>query len=308
MVHENHMVLTLDKIKKLYQFKVLKLTEGQQVIEEGKCSQWTRRKELKYDKDLIYIYMELEYRGMETKTILYKNFYLEDSEGYLNHAMPPEDYLYKIFDYNSKGKGGMLFSLYRDIRPKRLWFDTKICYQNLNDPILIDILLPISQAKTRTEVLTEEYLAKCYSKQLGDNNQLNPKPTYKIENMVSDLLNKHGLFFKKTVNGYIVRIKLSTGRKQNIILNFNEKDQITIGTICAPATNKKNDRLFLQMNPTLNYGAIGIAKIEKKDYYVITETLAHKILTKEIIYDSIDYIASKGDWLEKKLTGGLDIQ
>src|SRR5688572_31581673 len=42
-------------------------------------------------------------------------------------------------------------------------------------------------------------------------------------------------------------------------------DLITIGTISAPAKDRKNDRILLKVNPKLAYGAIGITSIHGED-------------------------------------------
>lgn len=305
------MDLTLDKIKRLYSFQVTNLLEGSKVVTEGKCSEWARRKELKNDKDLIYVQLHIVYNGADNKSVLYTQFDLEDSEGYFNGAMPAEDYLDCNLSSDQKVKGGLLFSLYRDITPLRLWFDTKISYQNSMDPILIDIALPLASSETRTQFLEKDIIERDYMHMRSSDSGITS--SRKTESLIKNVSDQCGIPYKKVINGYLFRVLLKEGRKQNVILNFCGKDEhgnelVTIGTICAPASNQKNDRIFLKLNSKMTCGAVGVSQIHDQEYYVITETLPLAVLDKELTSNIINYIAAKGDWLEDKLTGGQDIQ
>ena len=305
------MNITLDTIKAMYQFSASDLLQGEEVVRQAKCSQWTRRKEQKNEKDLVYVQLQLVYRGANSKSISYNNFHLEDSEGYFNKPMPPEDYIEKFCLPGQTAEGGVLFSLYRDTIPARIWFDTGLCYESTPDPILIDIALPLAYSETRTQFLAKEELVRYYTEEMADN--LSNKMELATETLIKELSAQFGTPYKKIVNGYILRILLPGGRKQNVILNFSGKDKnnndlVTIGTICAPASSRKNDRIFLKMNPKMSCGALGISCIHGQDYYVITETLPASAVNKEVIAYAINNIAATGDSLEDKLTGGQDIQ
>ena len=129
---------------------------GEEVVSKGKCSVWARKKEVKSEKDVIYIKLKLFYEGEKIKQIVYTNFYLEDSDGYFNKAMPPDDYIEKNISKGEYVEGGLLFSLYHDIKPCRLWFDTNVSYENSKDSILIDVALPLPSSETRTQFFAQE--------------------------------------------------------------------------------------------------------------------------------------------------------
>lgn len=306
------MEITLETIKQLYRFTVLQVMQGEEIVKHGKCSQWTRRKELKNDRDLIYIKIQAVYKGTDNRAMVYAQFHMEDTEGYFSDAMPPEDYLERELSPGEQAEGGLLFACYRDISPSRLWFDTKIHYENTSDPILIDIALPLPEAQTRTQFFAKEELAQNFSssvgKVLGDQS-----PVHETEKLIKDISERCGVPYRKITYGYLLRVALPEGRKQNVILNFSGKDDagndlVTIGTLCAPVGNGKNDRVFLKLNPKMAYGAIGISTVKGQEFYVVTETYPVFTISKDIVAYAIQTIAAKGDWLEKKLTGGQDIQ
>lgn len=305
------MKLTLDTIKEWYQFSILDFLQGERVVNNGKCSQWIRNKERKNEKDIVYIQIAIEYSGQELKNILYNHFYLEDADGYLNKALPPEGYLDRILNNGDRVEGGILFSLYRDATPVRLWFDTGICYENSQDAILLDIALPVENSHTRTQFFEQEKLIQSYSRQIPDQ-QKNECQKNKLETLIQEISKNPDISYKKSSSGYILRVQLACGRKQNLILNNITQGEghniLSLGTICASARDPQKDRALLRMNPTMSYGSIGIARIENEEYYVITENFFFTDLDAQSIYDVIQYIAKKGDWLESTLTGGLDIQ
>lgn len=306
------MKLTLDTIKEWYRITILQFFQGEAVVREGKCSQWIRRKELSQDKDLIYLHIQIHYEGPCEKNILYTDFYLEDADGYFNKGMPSEDYLDQALKPGNIVKGGLLFSLYQDISPMLLWFDTGILYENSKDPILLDLALPLANSHTRTQILAKEKLAKSYSRQVESQSQKDGLGEATIEAFLQTLSQKLSCTYKKNEGGYIFRIPLPEKRKQNIILHFTDKGALgpflSIGTICALAHDGKNDRTFLKLNPKMTYGSIGITKIQGEDYYIITENLPFSLHHYELIVEAIRYIAAKGDWLEMRLTDGMDIQ
>lgn len=306
------MELTLENVKQMYEFKVQSVLEGEGAVEKGKCSQWTRRKELKNEKDIIYIKLRITYKGPNSQTILYTQFHLEDSEGYFSDAMPPEDYLEKVLGPHEYAEGGLLFSYYRDIRPARLWFDTRIQYENTIDPILIDVELPLPEAETRTQLFAREELAQSYTQEVGSGFEPSSFPFRETEKLLKQISHSCGIPYRRITYGYLLRVLLPEGRKQNVILNFSGKDDagnnlITIGTICGPVHNSNNDRVFLKLNPKMAYGAIGLSTIRGNEFYVITETYPLSTISSEIVSYAIKNIAAKGDWLENKLTGGKDI-
>jgi hypothetical protein len=116
------MSLTLNQVKQIYRFQITEFFTGEKVVSSGKCSKWARQKELKQEKDLIYIQLKISYLGSEPKSLIFSQFHLEDSEGYFSDAMPPEDYLEATVSFRDETCGGLIFSLYEDITPSRLWF------------------------------------------------------------------------------------------------------------------------------------------------------------------------------------------
>ncbi|NUM34798.1 MAG: hypothetical protein HUU50_09650 [Candidatus Brocadiae bacterium] len=306
------MKMTLDTIKECYQFNIIEFLQGDMVVKKGKCSQWIRNKELKNEKDIIYINISVFYSGSEAKPISYSCFYLEDADGYLNKSLPSEDYYDKVLNKGEKGEGGILFSLYRDLNPIRLWFDTGICYENSQEAILIDIALPIENSHTRTQIFAQETLVQSYNRQISIQKKRQAEQS-KLETLIQEISKNSEISYKKSSSGYILRVQLPYGRKQNVVLNCIQQGEgnyfmLSIGTICARADDVQKDRILLRMNPVMPYGAIGIAKIENQDYYVITESFPFSSLNYKEVYESIQYIAKRGDLLESKLTGGLDIQ
>jgi hypothetical protein len=307
------MDLTLDKIKQMYQFKVLEVLQKEAIVAKGKCSPWARKKEQKNEKDLVYIYLDVYYQGDGAKNIAYTSFHLEDSEGYFSKAVPPENYLEKTASRGERVQGGLLFAIYQDIAPRRLWFDTGVCYENSKDPILIDIALPIDNAETRTQFLAKEDLARCYTHAMaGDLQGLRIKPQYETETLVNELSLQYGSPYKKIENGYMLKVSLPKNKKQNIIINFSGKDSegkdlVTIGTICGLAIHDKNDRALLKMNAKMVCGAIGISHIHGQDYYILMETFPASMINKELVSYIVQSIATKGNSLENILTEGKNI-
>lgn len=305
------MVITLDNVKKKYNFSITEVLLGDDVVKANKCSQWTRNKELQAEKDLVYVRITIATSKKSIETISYKQFYLEDSEGYFCVSKAPDDYLDDNFSEKKIITGGLLFSIYQDIDSSRLWFDTGIHYDDTEDSIFIDIALPTEKSETRTEILSKEaMLMKQYTKQIEmDLNKEKITPEEQTKMIMKKLSDKFGVPYKKIDNGYLLRVPLFDGRKQNIIITFSGKDEkgkdlITIATICAPVAVEKNNRIFLKLNPKLAFGAVGITIINSEAFYVITQTYPVILLEhKSIIIDAIEYIASQGDWVEKKLIG-----
>lgn len=325
------MFVTLDQVKRLYEFKVLDLLKGEDVVKQGKCSQWARHKEQKNDKDIIYVQLKALYKGEESRPILYVQFHLEDSEGYFSDAMPPEDYLEKVLLPGQTVKGGLLFALYRDISPCRLWFNTGILYENSNNPILLDIALPLPESETRSQIfakhelertrrrksgqqMSQEELAVSYTQDVALHlTNSNISPAVATEQVIKDVSLQCNIPYRKITHGYLLRVLLPGGRKQNVIVNFSGKDEqgndlVTIGTICAPARDGQQDRVMLKMNPQMTCGAIGISPIQGEDFYVVTKTYPVSWFSREVAAAAIRNIAAKGDSLESNLTGGQDVQ
>lgn len=305
------MSLTLDNVKRKYKFVIEDVLEGNDVVKANKCSQWMRKKELKAEKDLIYIKIRVTFKDIGQQPITFKQFYLEDTEGYFCDAVAPDDYLEDTLQSQQTVIGGLLFSVYQDIESCRLWFNTNLYYENSNDFILLDIALPSEVSETRTEILSKQaMLVKQYTRQIEYNLEKEKiTPENQTKTIIKKLARKFGIPYKRIDNGYLLRVPLPEGRKQNIIVTFSGKDEkgndlITIATICAPVEGEKNNRIFLKLNPKLTFGGIGITTINDEEFYVITQTYSIQALQlKSLIIDAIEYIARQGDWLEEKLIG-----
>jgi len=106
---------------------------------------------------------------------------------------------------------------------------------------------------------------------------------------------------------YQVTIRLPDGRSQRIYVVFSAKDSegkpfVWLYTPCCKADPAKYE-WALKKNLRLPYGAIGIAKIDGENYFVMSNTHLRATVDAEDIAKSLLALATHGDAVEKMLTG-----
>jgi hypothetical protein len=88
-------------------------------------------------------------------------------------------------------------------------------------------------------------------------------------------------------------------------LKFGATDEdgspiVQIFTVIAPAKSE-HYQWALKLNPAFSYGAIGIVKIDDKEFFALTNTLLEENIDAAAIEKSVRILAEKGDVLEQKL-------
>jgi hypothetical protein len=111
--------------------------------------------------------------------------------------------------------------------------------------------------------------------------------------------------FRAMKSGYLLRVPVNGGRFQKVRLKFGSTDEdgspiIQIFTVVAPA-KAEYYQWVLKLNPTFSYGAIGIVKIDGKEFFALTNTLLEEKVDTTAIEKSVRILAEKGDTLEQKL-------
>jgi len=106
-------------------------------------------------------------------------------------------------------------------------------------------------------------------------------------------------------SGYLFRVPVGEGRFQKVRLKFGSRDEdgsplIQIFTLIAPA-NPDHYQWILKLNPAFSYGAIGIVKIDGREFFALTNTILEENVDTKAIEKSVRLIAEKGDALEQRL-------
>jgi len=106
---------------------------------------------------------------------------------------------------------------------------------------------------------------------------------------------------------YLVTLDLPGERSQTIYVVFSAKDAegepiVWLYTPCCEANPDKYE-WALKYNLRLPYGAIGIAKIDNVNCFVMSNTHLRATVDPEDITKSLLALASKGDAVEKMLSG-----
>ncbi len=106
--------------------------------------------------------------------------------------------------------------------------------------------------------------------------------------------------------GRLCRVPLPAGRHQDVQLMFRRNDEgediISLFTKCGPAA-RANYEWALRTNPKLPCGAIGLVEEGRKMMFVMSECLLLSETTPRELRRALSGVATKGDWLEKQLTG-----
>lgn len=111
--------------------------------------------------------------------------------------------------------------------------------------------------------------------------------------------------YKATRSGFLLRAPVGGGRHQRVRLKFDSTDEdgsplIQIFTIIGPATPKYYE-WALKLNPGFSYGAIGLVKIDDKEFFAIMDTVLEETADVKALQKSVWNLAKRGDALEKKL-------
>jgi len=110
---------------------------------------------------------------------------------------------------------------------------------------------------------------------------------------------------KPTSAGFVLRVPVGHGRHQRVRLNYGSTDDdgspiIQLFTIIGPALEKYY-RWALKLNPSFSYGAIGLVKIDGKEFLAIIDTLLEESYDEKALGKSLWTLARMGDALERKL-------
>ncbi|MBI5117241.1 HEAT repeat domain-containing protein [Candidatus Poribacteria bacterium] len=125
------------------------------------------------------------------------------------------------------------------------------------------------------------------------------------EDIVRMVTRRTSISYKPTRSGFLLRVPVGGGRYQRVRLSFDSTDEdgsplIQVFTVIGPA-QPDHYRWALKLNPTFSYGAIGLVKIDDKEFLAIIDTLLEGNVDTKELEKSVRTIAAKGDALEKKL-------
>jgi len=106
---------------------------------------------------------------------------------------------------------------------------------------------------------------------------------------------------------YVVTVRLPEGRHQSVYIVFGSKDTegqpiVWLYTPCCDASPDKYEWALMQ-NLRMPHGAIGLATIEGKKSFVMSNTHLRATVDPEDIAKSLLVLAGKGDEVEKLLSG-----
>ncbi len=300
-------------VRDWFDVAVLRQIRGLEVVDAGLATDRLRIAEMIRDRDLVYFQLEVIYQGERLHQVLCSELSLMDSEGFIIDSIPPRDTLDVTLEKGQCGIGGVMFSIYDDLKPVKLWLDTGHNHTDSKDSILLEI--PLSGVEGRRPVTWQEEAA------LNLDTQLNAEtaegegvlPLFETEALMSAVSKSLGMPHKKISTGYMFRVGLPDSRSQYVMMSFSGKDQdgadlIKFLTLCAPVGEGAHHEEFLKANPRLSYGGIGVARIETDDFYVVTNTQLVATADLEELVKSVVYLARKGDELENMLTGGGDLR
>lgn len=294
-----------------FELEVLGVRSGAAITAEGLAQKRLRAAELAGERDLVYIELEVGYDGPETAVASWQRLRLEDSEGYLLAPLAPSDALEDELEAGEVTFGGVLFSLYRDLRPRRLWFDTGVTYSHSDEPVLIEIALPVDEEES-PPLARQEARARRYESEQASSVDVTPQAT--TDQLLGALSRELGRPYRKLSNGYAFRLPVGEGRRQVVLVNFagtdeRGRDLITFVTLCTPAgAPGANDRLLLSINAKLSYGAAAVLTLGGAPYYGLIDTQLAETADLAELETAVAYLAWRGDELEAKLTGGHDLR
>jgi len=110
---------------------------------------------------------------------------------------------------------------------------------------------------------------------------------------------------RATRSGFLLHVPVGGGRHQKVRLKFDAADEdgsplIQVFTVIGPAS-PEHYRWALKLNPSFPYGAIGLVKIDGKEFLAIIDTLLEENVDMKALAKSVWTLARKGDALEKKI-------
>lgn len=300
------------EVRTWFEVELLRRLRGGAVVDADLCEDRQIASAILRDQELIYFELGVTYLGDRLHQVLCSELVLEDSDGYLIEPIPPRDSLDVTLSRAERGVGGVMYLIYPDLEPVKLWLDTGIRFERSSDSIHLEI--PIEPASPRRPAW-QETAAIAFEKQL----QVSARdggavlPLFETETLMATVSHALGMPYKRVSKGYLFRASLPEGRSQYVLMSFSGKDAdgcdlIKFLTICAPVGDGASHAEFLRANPKLCYGGIGISRIEEQDFYVITNTQLVATADVEELVKSISYLARKGDELESQLTGGADVR
>lgn len=125
------------------------------------------------------------------------------------------------------------------------------------------------------------------------------------EQIIEEITHDTSIRYKAMRNGYLLRVPVGSSRHQKIRLKFDSTDEdgspiVQIFTLIAPA-KPEHYQWVLKLNPAFSYGAIGIVKIDDREFFALTNTLLEENVDTKAIEKSVRILAEKGDALEQKL-------
>jgi hypothetical protein len=294
--------MDLDEIKALFQIEVLETHYGSEVVHLGACSESFRHKQLYEDKDVFYVKLQMTNKGKDPHLFSFKHFLLSDSDGYFNDPHKASDYFQSYAAPQEQLQGGLLFSIYTDVTPVDLWFNSGHLYEDSLDAILIKISMENKTDKGTSGNITTTSLHKS-------------NPTRVCKKLLESIIEDYRIPYKKLKEGYLLRIQCPNYRRQFVLVTFEEKDDqgdevVTLSTVCAPVSSTPETEafLFLRLNSRLFYAAVAIQEIKGEEYYVIILKLLAATCDKMEMVKGIRAVSRQGDWLETELTGGKDLQ
>lgn len=104
-----------------------------------------------------------------------------------------------------------------------------------------------------------------------------------------------------------LKVNLPDNRTQKVLVKFDKRDkdynQLIVIWSIGGVIDSNYYEWALKQNSEIGYGAIGISQVGGKDYFVVVDTQLARTADPEEIGRAIVEVATKGDWLEKQLTG-----
>lgn len=304
-----------ERIRARYGFTVLRQLRGSAAVDVGVATLQQQIRQAKQERVLYYVDLEVAYHGYEPEPIGIGRFSLEDGEGYFIDAADPEIGKFAgRLEPGGRSRGGLVFSLYGDLEPARLWFDTQRAFDESRAPLLVEI--PLGQAPAHDSSGAWQVTAtRSLDRQSARTTSEVPAPTPADPSAVlAPLARQLPWPYRRLSTGLMFRVALPGGRRQHVLMSATGRDEdgaplVRFLTICAPIEDDGDSyEWFLRTNPRLAYGSLGIVEIDGRDYYVMTHALAIETAGADELVKTIGHLAQWGDSIEARLTGGADLR
>jgi hypothetical protein len=127
--------------------------------------------------------------------------------------------------------------------------------------------------------------------------------------LLAEALDGTGAIWQPTPFGYEVEVPLGA-RKQRVRVILENVDEdgdrtILVQTSCGPASDK-NYRWALKLNTKIGYGHLGVRRVGTGEEFVYCHALLEATTQPEELRKAVIGVATRGDWVEKQVTGGKD--